>query len=172
MQSFSVNFREPSQNEFSVWAQKFLPGSSTLIADGINVHAGILSVEDSTTGATGSSWSAPEFIFKSGAGKQLLIVMLQAPQDSNGLVLYSIDHITCARGELIKQVHHRIAPWPPNSGRHPLTTCAPGTIGIVIEFKMPTTETTWPFKFSVYVRKNDSQEVHDADPQAGNDPPG
>ncbi len=156
-----------------------LCGEAAMLPDETNfIKAKLSVVVDGKTGAVGSTWPVdnqpntnPHFQFASKSGRQCLIVDLDCAIDpQEGHPLFHIDHITCERGEFVERIYHVTSPAL-GDPRHPLTACAPGTKSIGIEFNMPATGKTAPFKFSVYVRKHGTTEIHDADPQVGNDPP-
>lgn len=118
-----------------------------------------------------STWLTELFTFESASGKQVLIIDLDILRDEEtGTPLYHLDHITCDEGELVGRIFHQTSPVLSNP-KHPLVRFPEGTTSIGIEFKMSSKTTTPPFKFSVYVRKTGTTELHDADPQVGNDPP-
>lgn len=123
-------------------------------------------------GTINPNWPKDLFIFESNSKKQVLIIdLVGSPfNEENGTYLHHLDHITCDEGELVGTIYHQTSPVP-SDPRHPLTSFQKGTRSIAIEFIMPPKVKTAPFKFSVYVRKTGTTELHDADPQVGNDPP-
>lgn len=172
MQDFWLRPVTVTDEEFNQWYLKSFPGKAKPDATDVNVLFAKLEVVESAVQVARSIWDPIKYEFKSNSGKQTLFVELIAPWDAeNETHRYHIDHISCARGDLVKWVHHRANAIPPGDSRHPLVPCDPGTTSVAIEFKMPKNGKTEPFKFSVYVRKTDTNDLHDADPQAGNDPP-
>lgn len=118
-----------------------------------------------------SGWPTTFFDFKSALGAQVLVIELDAARDpKTGLLPYYLDHFKCSNGNMVNLIYHQTSPdfSLPN---HPLHPFPAGTRSIAIEFKMPAKQKTQPFKFSIFVRKTETTEIHDADPQVGNDPP-
>ena len=112
-------------------------------------------------------WPIPEYVFMTDTDMQTLIVDLEA----DGYCLHSVrsddpGRIAGVRPKLANGNHGQMIPYT-HSTHGPAHPGNPVSIAII--FKIP--RKTAPFKFHVYVRNLDSGEIHDADPQVGNDPP-
>lgn len=118
-------------------------------------------------GAPKCVWPIPEYVFMTDIATQTLIVDLEA----DGYCLHSVKsddpgRIAGVRPKLANGNQGPMIPYT-HSTHGPAHPGNPVSIAII--FKIP--RKTAPFKFHVYVRKLDSGEIHDADPQVGNDPP-
>ncbi len=168
MSIFSVGFVNMSTQAIEAFHRTF-PSAAQAAGHVDDLHA-VLKVEELRPGEPEPSWDKPIYEFKSKSGKQLLYVHLDAPSDGSNGPLYYIDFFTCEEGDYVKDLHRQVSPHPPSNPKKQHAPFPKGTTSFVIEFNMPASKVK-PFKFSVYVRKRDTTEIHDADPQAGNDPP-
>lgn len=119
-------------------------------------------------GAPKCVWPIPQYVFMTDIATQTLIVDLEA----EGYCLHSVKsddpgRIAGVRPKLANGNHGQMIPYNTHSPHGPEHPGNPLSIAII--FKIP--RKTTPFKFHVYVRKLNSGEIHDADPQVGNDPP-